>query len=191
MCSEKPTLVGESVVLRPFSEADLDAMGHVLSDPDVLRLTGSVNTTNAAESESSTLDDATREWYLSRHEQPDRLDLAVVDNASGECVGEVVLNELEPENESCNFRTLIGPSGRDRGLGSESARLLLEHAFRSTSLYRIGLEVYSFNSRAQHVYERVGFVAEGRRRGALLFDGERVDAIVMSLLRPEWLARHS
>lgn len=34
-----------------------------------------------------------RDWYSTRNQQPDRLDLAVVDKASGQCVGEVVLNE--------------------------------------------------------------------------------------------------
>ena len=33
-----------------------------------------------------------RDWYSTRHQQADRLDLAVVDKASGHCVGEVVLN---------------------------------------------------------------------------------------------------
>ncbi len=37
----KPTLVGDRVVLRPFRPDDVDAMGSVLADPEVLRLTGS------------------------------------------------------------------------------------------------------------------------------------------------------
>lgn len=37
--------------------------------------------------------------------------------------------------------------------------------------------------RALHAYERVGFVVEGRRRDAFVFDGERVDAVIMAMLR--------
>jgi len=76
------------------------------------------------------------------------MDLAVVDPASGECVGEIVLNDWEPGNQTCNLRILIGPRGRGRGLGTEAIRLLLDYAFAQTDLFRIELEVYSFNTRA-------------------------------------------
>lgn len=46
----------------------------------------------------------------------------------------------------------------------------------------MALEVYAFNPRARRVYERAGFVYEGTKREALLWDGEWTDAIVMSIL---------
>ncbi|GHE85800.1 hypothetical protein GCM10014715_47620 [Streptomyces spiralis] len=58
--------------------------------------------------------------------------------------------------------------------------------FEQLGLHRISLEVYAFNPRARRVYEKVGFLAEGVLRDALLWEGERVDAAVMSILAPEW-----
>ena len=182
--ADKPTLVGERVVLRPFHEADLPALAAAIADPEVGRLTGSVHTSEEA---GQGHDEAgLREWYLTRNDQDDRLDLAVVDRRSGECVGEAVLNEWEPENASCNFRILIGPGGRDRGLGTEATRLILGHAFESLGLHRVSLEVYAFNPRGRRAYEKVGFVEEGVRRDALRFDGAFVDSVLMSVLAPEW-----
>jgi RimJ/RimL family protein N-acetyltransferase len=181
--SPKPTLTGERVVLRPFMADDAEAMLEILADPEVQRLTGSINSS----SDPADLDLAELQaWYGSRNDQTDRLDLAVVDRASGRVVGEVVLNEVDTGSFSCNFRTLIGPDGRDRGLGSEAIALLLEYAFGTIGLHRIGLEVYDFNPRARHVYARLGFRHEGTRRDALLFDGEWVDAHVMAVLAGEW-----
>ncbi|MGH7488512.1 MAG: GNAT family N-acetyltransferase [bacterium] len=111
-----------------------------------------------------------------------------MDAATDSCVGEVVLNDLSPENDACSFRILIGPDGRDRGLGSEATRLILDHAFTTTDLHRIELEVYAFNPRARRVYEKAGFVYEGTKRDALKFDGEFIDAVSMSILRVEWSA---
>ena len=185
--ADKPTLVGERVVLRAFAPGDIDAMGAILADPEVLILTGSVHTTSEAGGRASILDSATRQWYETRAEQPDRLDLAIIGRASSTCVGEVVLNELSPDNDNCSFRILIGPAGRDRGLGTEATRLIIRHAFRTTTLHRIELEVFAFNPRAQHVYERSGFALEGRRRHAHKFDGKYVDALTMSILRSEYL----
>ncbi len=185
----KPTLTGERTLLRPFDDADIAAMGPVLADPEVLRLTGSVHSTKEAASRPPVLTDHELEWYRTRKDQGDRLDLAIVDLVSDECVGEVVLNDLSAVDQTCGFRILVGPRGRGRGLGTEATRLVVDHAFTTTDLHRIELEVYAFNPRALHVYEQVGFVVEGRRRQALRFDDERVDSIMMSLLRPDWVTR--
>lgn len=187
--SSKPTLVASKVVLRPFTPADVEAMGPILADPQVLALTGSVHTTAAAHDRSPVLDAATRAWYDSRADQDDRLDLAVVDAAPDACVGEVVLNEWRRQDQAINFRILIGPAGRDRGLGAQATALVLEHAFTTSDVHRVDLEVYANNPRALAVYQRAGFVTEGRQRQVFVFDDQRIDAIVMSILRPEWAAR--
>jgi RimJ/RimL family protein N-acetyltransferase len=182
--ADKPTLTGERVVLRPFEEADLPALEAAIADPELGRLTGSVHTSqDAAQGHDP---QRLREWYLTRNEQDDRLDLAITDRATGACVGEAVLNEWEPENASCNFRILIGPGGRDHGLGTEATRLILGHAFESLGLHRVSLEVYAFNPRGRRAYLKAGFVEEGVRRDALRFDGEFVDSVLMSVLAPEW-----
>lgn len=180
--AEKPTLQGKRVTLRPFDESDLPAMAAAIADPEVGRLTGSYNSTAELGSGEPAVDDELRDWYTSRNEQTDRLDLAVVDKATGECVGEVVLNMYDEGSSSCNFRTLFGPGGRDRGLGTEAARLLVAYGFDELGLHRISLEVYAFNPRARRAYEKVGFIVEGTLRDALRFDGEWVDATLMSML---------
>ena len=111
-------------------------------------------------------------WYASSARLDDRLDLAVVDRATGDVAGEVVLNELDRENRSCNFRIYLASEGnRGRGLGTEATRLMLAHAFETVGLHRVALEVYVFNPRARRVYEKTGFVYEGTMRQSLLWDG--------------------
>jgi RimJ/RimL family protein N-acetyltransferase len=177
---EKPVLSGESVVLRPVVADDAVDMLEVLADGDVLRLTGSHGTLSPDDLEPM------RQWYGSRADHEDRLDLAVVDRASRQYVGEVVLNELDVNNNSCSFRIALGSRGQDRGLGTEATRLVLGYAFERVGLHRISLEVYAFNPRARRVYEKVGFKPEGVLRDALLWEGQRFDAHVMSILAPEW-----
>lgn len=183
----KPTLTGQLVVLRPFADDDLAAMGEILVDPEVLRLTGSVHDEDAALApESPGRVNERREWYTTRNEQPDRLDLAIVDRADGRCVGEAVLNEWDPGNQSCGFRILIGPAGRGRGLGTDATRLIVGYGFERLGLHRISLEVYSFNPRARRVYEKAGFRAEGVLRESLRYGEDWIDATVMSILASEW-----
>lgn len=172
----KPTLSGELVDLRPVREAD--AAGLAAAEAETLRLTGT-HTVHSTE--------ALQAWYRSRAEHDDRLDLSIIERATRTWVGEVVLNDLDVINRSCGFRVLIAAvADYGRGFGTEATRLALSHAFATVGVHRVELEVYSFNPRARHVYEKVGFVYEGTKRQALLWDGEWVDADLMSILASDW-----
>jgi RimJ/RimL family protein N-acetyltransferase len=186
--SVKPTLTGDTVVLRPFTADDLPGMLQMLRDPEVLKLTGSVHD-EAAElvPENPAEEEKWREWYSTRSDQPDRLDLAVIDRSDGGCVGEAVLNEWDPGNQKCSFRIALGPAGRGRGLGTEATRLIVGYGFERLGMHRISLEVYSFNPRARRAYEKAGFRV---LREALRYGGQWIDATVMSILDREWAEHH-
>lgn len=173
--ADKPTLVGDGVTLRPFVPTDLAALHAAMRDPEVLRYTG--GTAPPAEP-----DERMRAWYATRGEQTDRLDLAVVDRRSDACVGEVVLNEVDEAGRTANFRCFVGPGGRDRGLGSEAVRLLLDHAWTALLLDTVTLEVHADNPRARHVYERAGFVETGRDIDHV--GGATIEVVLMTAHRP-------
>lgn len=179
--TDKPTLRGELVTLRTIRAEDADAIDAIIrADAEIAILTGSVH--SSSEKPEAIPMDRLREIYGAWAVADDRLVLAIVDNESGELVGEAVLNDWDEGNESCGFRTLIGAAGRGRGLGTEATRLITQHGLRTMGLHRITLEVYDFNPRAQHVYEKVGFVHEGTGREALRFDDRWVDVHYMAIL---------
>jgi len=185
----KPTLTGDLVVLRPFRPDQIPGMRAAMADPETRILTGSVHDEATAHAPVSDEDvKFALDWFGTRNDQPDRLDLAITDRATGECYGEAVLNQWDPGNQSCNFRILIGPGGRGRGLGTEATRLIVGYGFEHLGLHRVSLEVYNFNPRARHVYEKAGFRAEGVLRESLRYDEQWIDATVMSILAPEWAA---
>ncbi|MFB6988237.1 MULTISPECIES: GNAT family N-acetyltransferase [unclassified Streptomyces] len=185
--SVKPTLVGERVLLRPYLlDEDVPVLRSLLQDPEVSRLTGSSHGLADREPWDEAAEERMRAWYGTRREQADRLDLAVVERATGACVGEAVLNEWDSGNRSCNFRIALAEAGQGRGFGTEAARLIVGYGFEGLGLHRISLGVFAFNPRARRAYEKAGFVAEGVRRDALLYDGAWVDDIVMSILASEW-----
>jgi len=167
----KPTLPGSLVSLRPVQRSDAEELAAV--DVETLTLTGTQRTFGAAELDH---------WYATRGEQDDRIDWAIIENATASWAGEAVLNDLDINNRSCSFRILLqGPRFYGRGLGSEATRLAVEHAF-SVGVHRVELEVYAFNPRARRVYEKVGFRLEGTKRDALYWNGSWVDAHIMSIL---------
>lgn len=176
----KPVLTGEKVTLRPFETGDIDAMEECIMDPEVSKLTGS-----SGDFDRETL----RKWYGTRNEQSDRLDLAILDQSTNTVVGETVINEYDESKHSMNFRILIGPKGRDRGLGSEATILVTDYIFSNTDLKEITLSVYSFNPRAKRVYEKAGFVTYYVELAALEHEGRLIDSVNMILSRENWEKR--
>lgn len=177
----KPTLKGDLVTLRPIRADDADDIARILrEDPEVALLTGLVH--SGTQEPALPPIEKMREIYGGWAEADDRLVLGVVDNAGGALVGEVVLMDWERGNRACGFRTLIGAAGRGRGLGTEAIRLIVQYGLREMGLHRIRLQVYDFNPRARHVYEKIGFVHEGTGREALRFDDRWIDVHYMAIL---------
>lgn len=174
-------LVGELVMLRQLTGDDAPALLPMLEDEETARLTGSRLKPPIAE--------LARSWYGSRPDQHDRLDLAIVDRATDDVVGEAVLHEWDEDNESCSFRICLVPGRYGRGLGTEATRLIVGYAFEELALHRVSLGVFAINPRARRTYEKVGFVTEGVLRDELRWGDERIDSHIMSILAEEW-AQH-
>lgn len=180
---EKPTLQGKQVQLVPLSQEHAGDMHRCVFDDETRRLTGTHHEFTLEEIE---------EWCRTRPEQPDRLDLAVLEEPTGRFAGELALNEVDPENRSAAYRIALS-SGEftDRGLGKESTRLVLSYAFDVIELHRVRLEVYAFNMRAVAAYRACGFSIEGRMRDALCWEGRWHDALIMGVLDREFWAQYS
>ena len=76
----------------------------------------------------------------------------------GQIIGEAVVNEIDWPTKTANFRLAIfRPEYRNKGLGTWMVNRVCGHAFREMGLAELTLEVFSFNPRAKHVYEKAGF----------------------------------
>lgn len=79
-------------------------------------------------------------------------------------------------------RLAVHPRFRGRRLADDAARLFQRLLLGELGFHRLELEIYAFNERACAHAERAGFVREGRKRRAYLYDGEWVDTVLYALL---------
>lgn len=70
---------------------------------------------------------------------------------------------------------------QSKGHGRQAVRLMLRHAFRDLGLHRVYLTVLEDNPRALRVYEKCGFVVEGRLRQHAYKRGQFRDLILMGI----------
>ena len=177
--SEKPTLEGELVRLRPIEARDAAGMWEVVSDPQSRRVTGTTAEFTRAQIER---------WCAEVGSAEGRIDWAVTAGGADEYLGEIVLNDIDESHGSASMRLSMRPAMRGRGYGTEAIGLVLGLAFDGLGLHRVGLDVLAINPRAQALYEGVGFRVEGRLREAYR-DGDRwCDAVVMGILEDEFRA---
>lgn len=104
-------------------------------------------------------------------------------------IGMISLKNEKPafaHNRSLEFGITIATEHQGQGYGPEAISWLLDWSFLSAGLHRVGLKAYEWNERAVKVYEKMGFVHEGRNRENLWRDGRWWDTIHMGILEHEW-----
>lgn len=120
-----------------------------------------------------------------------RMDLLIFSKESNKFIGEVVINDIYRNNRTANFRIAINKKEDfSKGYGSEASILALNYAFGMLNLHRVELEVFSFNERAIHLYEKLGFKREGIRRDGCYYHHKYYDMITMSILEDEFREKY-
>jgi RimJ/RimL family protein N-acetyltransferase len=184
----KPMLVGKKVILRPFEEKDCEIMYEILNEPSLKKLTGSVSSDEEAYAAPQPEErEKIRQWYMTRNEQNNRLDLAVVYGESNQVIGEVVFNEYDEETDNVNFRVLLSEASCNKGVGTEALSMFIQYGMEELGLHKIYLEVYSFNHRAERVYQKVGFKLEGIKREEFIYNQKYIDIKIYGLLQADYL----
>jgi RimJ/RimL family protein N-acetyltransferase len=176
-------LAKPDVQLRPFAEGDAQYLLRWSADAATRRLQAARRRPHSPESARAEVARIIAGQGVSH--------AAFLIEADGEVVGNCWLGNIDRDNRSATLGIVIGPEWRGRGFGGAALEELLEHGFAGLELWRIELWARADNASAIHLYERSGFRREGVRRGALLWDTQRVNLVTMGLLQDEWRNAHS
>lgn len=79
---------------------------------------------------------------------------------------------------------------RGLGIAHKAYIMFIDYLFDVIGCHKVSLEVLSNNNRAIHLYRKIGFVEEGRKRDDIKKDDIYVDSIIMSILDHEWKKSH-
>lgn len=128
------------------------------------------------------------DYYQTAAEKQNAVAFIIVERESGHPIGTCGLYEIFWPGRRAELRVLIGePSMFDKGYGTEATQLTVEYGFERLNMEVIHLGVNASNARAVKSYEKAGFVSEGLRRKFVFSRGTYHDAVVMSILRDEYL----
>lgn len=180
-----PMIAGRLVRLRPAEREDLPLFVRWLSDAR----------TSQYLALRSPLGQALEErWFeeMLEHHGRDQWLFAICLLEDGRLVGSLDLHLLDLRNGNAGIGIVIGdPADTSHGYGSDALTALLDFGFSELRLERLWLDVYDFNERGRHVYERLGFVHEATFRRGVFRGGRYADVHRMGILREEWSARRA
>ncbi|MFB4301853.1 GNAT family N-acetyltransferase [Actinomadura sp. NTSP31] len=164
-------LHGESVTLRPATDADVPALAAVRAKPEVHQWWRG-GSDLAAEVARELAD-------------PDGGKLVI--QYEGRAIGLIQWHEEEdPDYRHAGIDIYLDPSVRGRGLGGDAVRTLARHLFDDHGHHRITIDPAASNAAAIRCYEKVGFRPVGvMRRYERAADGTWHDGLLMDLLADE------
>lgn len=174
-------IYGKRVRLRGVERSDLEKFVVWINDPEVTAGLALFLPMSSVDEEK---------WFESAMQRPQEEKPLVIDMKDGtdwRLIGNSSFFAFDWVARSAEVGIMIGDKTVwNQGYGRETMNLLLRHGFETLNLNRIYLRVYAENKRAIRVYEKVGFVHEGRMRQAGYKNGEYSDVLYMSVLREEW-----
>ena len=100
--------------------------------------------------------------------------------------GLVELVEIDHIHRRAEYQIIVAPDHQGKGIATRATELALEYGFSVLNLYKIYLIVDVENAGARHVYEKIGFQAEGHE---FFINGQYRDVTRMCLFQHEYLQR--
>ncbi len=168
------------LLLRPISASDIPNVFRWRHDPEVAQWWGDPPESEAASAEEELETDVNPCWRFIICED-------------GQDVGYIQYWHQYADTDydwSAGIDIYIGePDARDRGLGPEAVRTLLDYLFEVKHLHRVTIDPEVGNARAVRAYEKSGFRMDGiLRHNEQRDDGTYADTQYLSLLDDEWPA---
>lgn len=166
--------------LRELERKDLDMINKWRNDPELVALLGAPFRYINYEVDIHWFDS-----YMGNRGNAVRC--AITSGEDDSILGLVSLTRIDFVNQTAEFHIMVGDQkNRRKGIGTFAVNAILSHAFYNMNLRRVELNVLPHNDGAIHLYEKIGFVYEGRKRKAVFKQGRFVDMLCYSILKEEF-----
>jgi RimJ/RimL family protein N-acetyltransferase len=170
------------LVLRPFSERDLEPLLEIHSDPAAVRYVPYPPRDRAAVAAVLDRKVVNTAWRA----EGDLLELAVTLGSSGELVGDVLLALRSVEHETVEVGYIFAPRHGGHGYATEAVLALTGLAFDGLGARRLLARVDDRNVPSRRLLERLGFRLEAHLVENEWFKGELTSETDYAMLAREW-----
>lgn len=127
--------------------------------------------------------------YIGSYERPDYYRWAVIEKASGECIGQIAYFLVDSKNHFAEIEYCIGSEFQCRGYATEATKAVIAFGFDRINLHKVQICTKTINKPSRRVIEKCGFTYEGTLRDYFFMNGVYVGRHYFSILREEYEAK--
>lgn len=172
----------ERLLLRELRAGDENDIHEYASDPEVVRLMiWGPNTREATQEFLARALEQQMQWP-----RPN-VGLAIELKSEQRLIGSIELRAHEDANRTADFGYVLNRRYWGRGYMTESARAVLDIAFRRLNLHRVWATCDARNRKSYRVMEKLGMRREGLQVKNTCEKGEWRDTCLYAILEEEWL----
>jgi [ribosomal protein S5]-alanine N-acetyltransferase len=176
-------LNGKRTRIRPIEEGDIDTLFLWYNDEEINYWSSGAWPLNTLQNKDQLI-----EKFL---DSPSDIYRYAILNDNDLLIGTIGFKEINVPGRSVTLFVVIGDKAYwGQGYGTDAIITFVRFLFNQWNFHRISLDTWDENIRAIKAYQKVGFKIEGRQREARFVLGDYHDAILMGLLRDEFLTLH-
>lgn len=171
----------ERLVLRPFEYDDAESMmNNWAGDEHVQKMYG--------EPVYKTVEDVKGllDKYIGGYKDGGYFRWAVIEKASGECIGQAAYFLVDKNNNFGEIEYCIGAAFQGKGYATEATNALIGYGFNKIHFHKVQICVRPSNVPSRKVIEKCGFTYEGTLRDYFLIDGKYEGRMYFSILEDEF-----
>ena len=178
------TITTDRLILRRFEYSDDDSMLKNWIADEKIQSMYSEPVYSTKEEVKELLDK-----YIGSYERPDYYRWAVIEKASGECIGQIAYFLVDSKNHFAEIEYCIGAEFQCRGYATEATKAVIAFGFDRINLHKVQICTKTINKPSRRVIEKCGFTYEGTLRDYFFMNGEYVGRHYFSILREEYEAK--
>ncbi|MBU2109630.1 GNAT family N-acetyltransferase [Patescibacteria group bacterium] len=169
---------GKKVFLRPVFKKDVPNFLVWFNDPEVTQWLSLTFPINEKEEE---------EWVENLQKRKPNDFVLMIETKDRKALGTIGLHKIFWQHRIAEIGIAIGEKKYwSKGYGTEATMLLLDYAFNTLDLRKVGLSVLDNNGRAYKCYSKCGFKVIGRRKEQFYKNGKHLDEIIMEVFKKDW-----
>lgn len=107
----------------------------------------------------------------------------ICDKETKKELGSVYIRDIDTVNNKGEYGIFLAPDApHGKGIGTDAAKLVIQHAFATRKLHRLFLRVYAENKGAIRSYEKAGFEKEAYLKDDVFVNGSYRDIVLMAII---------
>lgn len=176
---ENLILESERLLLRPIKESDADDIFEIFSDIEVMKYYDLLP--------FLTINDAINQVDIFRKclSEKTMIRWGIELKANGKLIGTCGFFAFSEENRKAEMGYELNREYWNKGIMSESLKMIMDFIFRETDINRIETYVEPMNTASLNLLESLGFTKEGSLRQYELCRGQLIDITIWGLLKSD------